>query len=155
MVDIIFQLLIFFIVANGIMTVEARKKLIDQPADEFARELPSSLSSKPVSLDAHDLLVQVEMDEETGEELYFLVRAGEELKKLRKTNPTGVPLDAILNAVRQLGEDTRYIAVKPSVKIRSDKRTSYGTVMQIMSVCKGAELEPLIEDVTFAVRMRK
>ncbi len=153
MVDIIFLLLIFFIVAHGVMTTEAQKRLVEKPADEFARELPPSSSSKPLNREAPELLIQIEKEERTNEEMFFLVRPGISLDQVRRLNPNGVPFNTVLNEIRRLGEQARESEMKQIIRIRPDKRTSYGTVMRIMSFCRGTETEPLIETVTFAVKM--
>lgn len=154
MVDIIFLILIFFIVANGVMTMEVQKRLVELPTDEFVQQLAPSSSSKIPSKIPPELLIQIERDEETEEELFFLVQPGMSLDQVRQLYPDGLPIHTVLEEVQKLGLHTRESEVKPVIKIRPNKRTSYGTVMQIMAVCKGSEVEPLIENVTFAVKMR-
>ena len=152
LVDVVFLLLIFFIIANSIAITKSEERVVEPPVDEFVERLPGSESSKPLGKEPPQLLIQIEKDDERGEMRFYLIPPGTTPEAVKRSNPQGVSFSTVLDTLRNLGENARDSDVKPIVKIRADKDITYGTIMRIMDVCKGTDREPLFDNISFAIR---
>jgi len=116
MIDIVFNLLIFFLIASSFQQAEREMQIA----------LPFAQAAGPISTALREIVVNVD---KTGR----IVVGG---KSVTADDLRGMVRDAVANNPDQ------------KVTVRGDREASYGNVVTVLDVCKGAGIqEPYLDTV--------
>lgn len=159
LIDIIFQLLIFFMVTLALGTVQKQASAqMEGEMDENLPELPGmSNLGEALEIGPGVLLIHVAPDDEdkvSGDLMVYLLTNDipniEEAKKdsTRRAGPFSWD-DAFKNVQRQLKFARDYSEPLPRVEMRAFTGTPYGNVLDIMNLCYHDEPKMRIDQVYF------
>lgn len=116
MVDVLFNLLIFFLLATTIAQVEREMRIA----------LPFATSAGPISTALREIIINVDPE-------------GRIFVAGRQMEP---------DALRSLVSDAVQANAEQKVTVRGDRTASYGNVVRVLDICKGAGIqEPYLDTV--------